>query len=68
MNQKVQLGGQLSLEAFMDVVRNHAVVTFSPIYEKRVHRCRDLVEKWVDEGRVMYGTTTGFGSLVSQVI
>jgi histidine ammonia-lyase len=66
--KEVQLGGTLSLEQFMSVVRGHAKVTFSPEYIQRVNECRTLVEKWVAEKRVMYGTTTGFGSLVSQVI
>lgn len=66
--REIQLGGKLCLEDFMAVVRDHAEVTFSPAYEERVNSCRQLVEKWVAEERVMYGTTTGFGSLVSQVI
>lgn len=68
MKRQVQLGGWLTLEDYMAVVRDHAEVTFSPAYEERVNSCRQLVEKWVAEERVMYGTTTGFGSLVSQVI
>lgn len=68
MEKIVELGGALSLEDFMAVVREHAKVTFSEEYVNRVSACRQLVEKWVAEKRVMYGTTTGFGSLVSQVI
>ena len=68
MKKTVELGGILSLEDFMAVVRGHAKVTFSEAYVNRVSACRQLVEKWVAKKRVMYGTTTGFGSLVSQVI
>lgn len=64
----VELKGDLSLNEFMAVVRGHAKVEFSEEYVSRVSACRQLVEKWVAEKRVMYGTTTGFGSLVSQVI
>ena len=65
---KVRLGGPLSLTEFVAVARHHAKVEFSPEFTERVSRCRQLVEKWVAEERVMYGTTTGFGSLVSQMI
>lgn len=66
--RQVCLGGTLDLESFIAVARHHAQVSFSPEYEERVSRCRSLVEKWVAQERVMYGTTTGFGSLVSQMI
>ena len=65
---KVRLGGPLSLTEFVAVARHHARVEFAPEYVERVGSCRRMVEKWVAEERVMYGTTTGFGSLVSQMI
>ena len=68
MEKVIKLGGDLCLEDFMAVVRDHAKVEFSEAYVSRVSACREMVEKWVAEERVMYGTTTGFGSLVSQVI
>ena len=68
MEKVIKLGGPLCLDDFMAVVRDHAKVEFSEEYVNRVSACRQLVEKWVAEKRVMYGTTTGFGSLVSQVI
>lgn len=68
MQKIIELNDNLTLEDFMAVVRDYAKVTFSKDYIKRVSDCRELVEKWVMERRVMYGTTTGFGSLVSQII
>lgn len=68
MEKVIKLGGDLCLEDFMAVVRDHAKVEFSEEYVSRVSACREMVEKWVAEECVMYGTTTGFGSLVSQVI
>lgn len=64
----LKLGGQLNLEQFMSVVRGGATVEFSDEYVNRVSRARHLVEKWTEEDRVMYGVTTGFGSLCTKVI
>lgn len=66
--KEVTLGGQLTLDEFMAVVRFGAKVRFSEEYVERVDSCRRLVEKWVAEERVMYGTTTGFGSNVKYII
>lgn len=64
----VVLGKELSLEEFMSVVRGHAAVEFSEEYAMRVNQSRGMVEKCVEEERVVYGTTTGFGALVTQTI
>ena len=65
---KVVLGGRLGLEEFIDVARFDAFVDFSDDYRERVKRSRELVDEWTREARVMYGVTTGFGSLWSKVI
>ncbi len=64
----VTLGGKINLEDFIAVSRFHAQVEFSQEYCDRVRKSRELVEKWVDEERVMYGVTTGFGQLCTQAI
>ncbi|MBR6473653.1 MAG: aromatic amino acid lyase [Firmicutes bacterium] len=64
----IVLGEPLDLEQFMSVVRGGATVEFSDEYVERVQKARDLVEKWTAEDRVMYGVTTGFGSLCTKVI
>ncbi len=64
----IVLGGPLDLEQFMSVVRGGATVEFSDEYVSRVNKARKLVEKWTEEDRVMYGVTTGFGSLCTKVI
>ena len=65
---EVVLGDKIGLEQFMAVARYGARVSFSPDYGRRVERARVLVEKWVEEGRVMYGVTTGFGAMCTQAI
>lgn len=64
----VELGSPISLEALVAVSRYHAKVEFSQEYCQRVTRSRRLVEKWVKEGRAIYGTNTGFGVLCETAI
>ena len=68
---KVELGkpGQmLTLDDLVAVARRRAEVVFSQYYIERVKASRRLVDKWVEEKRVMYGITTGFGVLCTEVI
>ena len=62
------LGGPITLEDFVSVARFGRNVEFSPEYRERVNRSRALVEQWVEEERVMYGVTTGFGALCTKAI
>lgn len=64
----ITLGTHLSLEQFIQVVRYGAQVEFSEDYRNRVIRARQLIEKAINEDRVMYGVTTGFGSFSTRVI
>ncbi|MBQ9646918.1 MAG: aromatic amino acid lyase [Oscillospiraceae bacterium] len=64
----IVLGEKLSLEDFVDIARNGALVEFSSAYRERVERSRALVEQWVADRRVMYGVTTGFGALCTKAI
>lgn len=64
----ITLGTPLNLEQFIQIVRYGAQVEFSEEYRKRVIRARQLIEKAISEDRVMYGVTTGFGSLSTRVI
>lgn len=66
--EKVALGNSVTIDSLVAVARYDAEVTFEDTYCKRVNESRCLVEKWIREGRVMYGITTGFGALCNQVI
>ena len=67
--KEVCLGsGPLSLEEFIAVVRYRAKIKFSEEYVNRVIRSRKLVEKILEENRVVYGLTTGFGDNVRTII
>jgi len=64
----VVLGGAATIGALVAVARHKAEVVFSDAYCERVNRSRALVERWIREGRVMYGVTTGFGALCDRAI
>jgi histidine ammonia-lyase len=58
----------LSIEALEAVARRGAKLAIHPDAMARVQRSRELVERWVAEGRPVYGITTGFGALCEVVI
>jgi histidine ammonia-lyase len=58
----------LTIEALEAVARGGARVEIHPDAVARVHRSRELVERWVAESRPVYGITTGFGALCEVVI
>lgn len=62
------VGDFLKLEDFMSIVRGKKEIEFSDEFKNRVNKSRELVEKWVEQGRVMYGITTGFGANSTRTI
>lgn len=66
--KKVVLGKPISIEEFVAVSRFFAKVEFSEEYCERVRKSRKIVEQCVADERPVYGTTTGFGALVTQAI
>lgn len=54
-------GDSLSLEDVYDVATNRRKIALSDTAKSKVSKCRDYVEKIINEGRVVYGLTTGFG-------
>ncbi len=61
-------GNHLSLEQFADVVLQGQEVALEVGAIEKVHRARDLVNRYVEEERVSYGITTGFGKFSDVVI
>ncbi|UCD70439.1 MAG: histidine ammonia-lyase [Syntrophobacterales bacterium] len=53
----------LSLEALVAIAREGANVSLAKESEARIVKARKLIEKWIEEGRTIYGITTGFGAL-----
>ncbi|MBN7772953.1 HAL/PAL/TAL family ammonia-lyase [Clostridium aminobutyricum] len=58
----------MTLEEFVAISRYEAKVELSPAYCKRVVKSRRLVEKFLDERRIIYGVTTGFGDNYNKII
>ena len=61
-------GNSLDLENFISVTRMGDKVEISELAKKKINRARDLVDKFVDEERVVYGITTGFGKFSDVVV
>lgn len=65
----VEIGDRaFTLEDMVAVARGGAPVTLSRAACGRVRASRALVERWVREGRPVYGVTTGFGALCNVAI
>ena len=54
---------QMSLEDLVAIARKGARVRLAKKSEKALLSTRKLVEKWVEQERIIYGVTTGFGAL-----
>jgi histidine ammonia-lyase len=62
--KEIQLGiDGMTLEALVAIAREGARVILTKEAETRIIEARKLVEKWVKEGKIIYGITTGFGAL-----
>lgn len=59
---------RLTLEDLINVTRKDYVVRISEEAMKKVIIARELVERYVDEERVCYGITTGFGKFSDTII
>jgi|FLYL01.1.fsa_nt_gi histidine ammonia-lyase len=58
-------GGPLTVEQVVDVAHRRQRAVLGPTVAARMAPARELVERAVREGRVVYGITTGFGALAS---
>ena len=69
LGKKISLGFDgMTLEDLMSVARKNARVRITAKAKKRIWKARKLIEKWVREGRTIYGITTGFGALSDVII
>ena len=59
----VVTGDGLTVEKVHDVARKHARVRLSPKAKQAIKKCRTTVEELVEEGKLIYGVTTGIGEL-----
>ncbi len=68
MREVVLTGNDLNLQDLIDVGFKKAKVVLSKEAKERVVRGRRVVDKIVEENRVVYGVTTGFGQFANVVI
>lgn len=61
-------GSSLNLEDFIKVTRLGGRIELSEKAKLKVNRARQLVDKFVEEEKVVYGITTGFGKFSDVVI
>jgi histidine ammonia-lyase len=59
----VLTGDNLTMESFIKIVRYGHKVELCEVSEQGINKSRDSVDKLVNNGEVVYGLTTGFGSL-----
>ncbi len=61
MNKVLINGNNLTLEDFINVVRHNYTVELTNEAIKKIERSRQIVDKFVEEEKIVYGITTGFG-------
>lgn len=61
-------GNHLTLEDFIKVVRFNETVCLSEEAILKMKQSRHMIEKILDEGRIVYGVNTGFGKLANVAI
>ena len=58
-------GKSLTLDKIEFFLKDNPIVSLSNESKKNVIKARRLIDKWVDEGKVIYGVTTGFGEFAN---
>jgi histidine ammonia-lyase len=53
----------MTIDDLVAVARGNAPLEISSESERRILESRNLVDQWLQEGRMIYGVTTGFGAL-----
>ncbi len=61
--QQIIIDHDMTLADVVAVARNDAGIRLSNAAGQRIRRARELVDRWVNEEKVIYGVTTGFGAL-----
>lgn len=61
-------GEHLTLSHFEQVIRQKATVALAPQAIEKMKRSRSMVDRLVQEGKTVYGITTGFGKFSETVI
>ncbi|MHC1582678.1 MAG: histidine ammonia-lyase [Candidatus Syntropharchaeia archaeon] len=68
MREVIVDGENLDVETLVEVARNGAKIRISDSAMENVRKSRKVLERWVEEGRIIYGVTTGFGPMCDNII
>ncbi|TCO68040.1 histidine ammonia-lyase [Caldanaerobacter subterraneus] len=68
MKKVVIDGNNLTIEDVVKVARDKWEVVLSEVAKERIVHSREIVDRYVKEGKVVYGITTGFGKFSDVVI
>ncbi len=60
-NKIIINGSSLTLDEFISVCRHNTHIDVSKSSIEAINQSREIVDKFVDENKVVYGITTGFG-------
>lgn len=67
--EKIRIdGNNLTLDQFIEITRQNAKVELTEEAVEKINKSRALVDKFVEEDKVVYGITTGFGKFSDVVI
>jgi histidine ammonia-lyase len=61
-------GSQLSIHDVVDVARHGKKVELHPDAVNRINKCRDMLERKIVAGEIMYGVNTGIGEFSEVVL
>ncbi len=69
MKDKIIVNGEdFLLDDLISIARKNTGIKISSESEPKIIKSRNLVDKWVKEGKRIYGVTTGFGALSNVTI
>jgi histidine ammonia-lyase len=61
-------GTGLTIEKVVQVARNSETVELHPDAERRIRQCRNMLERKIEAGEIMYGINTGIGEFSETVL
>jgi histidine ammonia-lyase len=61
-------GTGLTIEKVVQVARNSEPVELHPDAERRIRQCRNMLERKIEAGEIMYGINTGIGEFSETVL
>jgi histidine ammonia-lyase len=65
----IELNGKnLNIGKVVDIARDNAKVSLSPVSQEKIKKCREFLEKKVANKEVMYGVNTGIGEFSEIVL